>query len=598
MNDSSMRSPLAKSVSATLRGLASPYALSVLNSLKQGGQSPDMPNPMSYTDAQAFAVDYQAWNILRKAEVCPFRGKVDKDKALKKAVRSFLEVEERLRYINRKGYIPGTAPFGDMPAPEQVLWLARRKIQDCLGAFDPDVMIQNSVFTSGASTRVTRSDGNPSNKYTGKPQVTRNCALLGVCAIWHSPAWRSYFQDLYGRDSDPLSWVEVVEGSEYFTVPKTFESIRGAAMEAELNMYLQKGIGEMIRNRLRRVRVDLNDQTWNQYLASCGARTGALATIDLAAASDSVGLVLLELLPADWARFIRLTRSEKVKLPCGTWHTLEKVSSMGNGFTFELESLLFWALTSASVALCGLTDRRIGIYGDDIICHRDAAPTVINTLAYLGFETNVEKTFVDGPFRESCGKHYFYGCDVTPFMVKDDYTGDPDGYHYINRLALWSRRANVTLPRELGSYLRRQLIRAQELNFVPPHFGTRAGMLARSVGEALGVYVSIAPETQQSYVFDAWLYLPCVLKRRKNGKRYWAPVQKHEMGRHTEYGAYLNWQDRSEGSKPLDQGYYHRMGHEALEVSSALPTGVEERWVKLRRFSSEWSDCDIGLFGE
>lgn len=554
-----------KVISATFRALANggtAYSAAALSSA-MAGEKPPFP-PVDHDDPRRFAADYLAYNLVRKDEDGIFAKPVSDHALIEKAVFGFLEVEQRLSYINRRGYIPGTAPTSDMLAPEPVLHLARRKIEQLLGNFSPDEMVEASAFSAGASTRLPRKRGMPYFKFTGKPHVTRNCALLAVCALWHSPIWRSYCQMKYGRDSDPQTWITVVRGSEYFTVPKTFDTKRGAAKEPCFNMYLQKGIGAMIRKRLKSVRIDLDDQTYNQYLARCGSGTGSLATIDLAAASDSVSLTLLDLLPGDWKRFILLTRSEEILLPSGQWHTLQKVSSMGNGFTFELESLLFWALTSACVDLKNVQDRRIGVYGDDIICHHSVAPDIINVLAYCGFETNVDKTFVSGPFRESCGKHYFYGVDVSPFNVKKLLDTDSEKYHFLNRLRLWAFRNDALYLQDTYKYIIRAIL-PKKVNVVPPSFGTRAGMLVPNVASA-APYISAEPKPRRNT--QPWY----------QGWSGWALVASSHRVKKSGFPAYCAW-------------WNTRIGE--VFVTDQTKESTEFR---PRRFSvSEWSDCEIGL---
>jgi hypothetical protein len=90
---------------------------------------------------------------------------------------------------------------------------------------------------------------------------------------------------------------------------------------------------------------------------------------------------------------------------------------MGNGFTFELESLIFASLAFAAGA--GDDGRTFTVFGDDIIVQTDVAAEVLALLRYCGFETNDRKTFVKGPFRESCGGDYFNGVLVTPHYVKE-----------------------------------------------------------------------------------------------------------------------------------------------------------------------------------
>jgi hypothetical protein len=185
-------------------------------------------------------------------------------------------------------------------------------------------------------------------------------------------------------------------------------------------MFLQKGIGRMIRRRLRR-RGLLSDtaQQQNAELAREGSVDGTLSTIDLSSASDSIHLELVrELLPFDWVEAIENSRSPYCVLPSGELKLLRKVASMGNGYCFELETLIFWALAEACSLLLDASDRRCAVYGDDIIVPTSVAQALLPVLEDCGFSVNLKKTFLQGPFRESCGKHYFLGVDVTPFYVR------------------------------------------------------------------------------------------------------------------------------------------------------------------------------------
>ena len=74
------------------------------------------------------------------------------------------------------------------------------------------------------------------------------------------------------------------------------------------------------------------------------------------------------------------------------------VSPMGNGFTFELETLLFYALT---MAVCGKGNFvRVSVYGDDIICPTEHAQAVTSILVEAGFQLNLGKSFSSGPFQK------------------------------------------------------------------------------------------------------------------------------------------------------------------------------------------------------
>jgi hypothetical protein len=107
----------------------------------------------------------------------------------------------------------------------------------------------------------------------------------------------------------------------------------------------------------------------------------------------------------------------------GKWHRLEKFSSMGNGYTFELETCVFACLIAACLQLkgrAGVLGHDFFVYGDDLIVPSDTAKLVIDTLAWVGFKVNSDKSFTDGSFRESCGGDYLRGEPVRAFYLKQD----------------------------------------------------------------------------------------------------------------------------------------------------------------------------------
>nr|WKV33425.1 MAG: RNA-dependent RNA polymerase [Riboviria sp.] len=315
------------------------------------------------------------------------------------AYQKFWEAEESCKVANSR------LVDWESRASLDIAMLRRAKsaIADVLGNFSWDVCEGMMSFGPGASTSVTRRESCNANKWALSSQVTMRCLPL-VIALHQF--WRI-----------PLSSLEVVDGNKVTTVPKNAKTDRVIAIEPDWNMFCQRGIGTMIRHRLQ-TRLGLlckTAQEENKALALEGSLTGEFATIDLRSASDSVSLALCELLlPPDWYRAMLLTRSES-GLVGDKVVTYEKISSMGNGFTFELETLLFWGITKA---VCGRG--RIAVYGDDIICPAMFGEQVVSALVHCGFEVNTKKTFLSGPFRESCGGHYHNGGDVTPPYFKED----------------------------------------------------------------------------------------------------------------------------------------------------------------------------------
>jgi hypothetical protein len=56
---------------------------------------------------------------------------------------------------------------------------------------------------------------------------------------------------------------------------------------------------------------------------------------------------------------------------------------------------------------------RVRIFGDDIIVPVDHVRSAIRQLETIGLKVNERKSFWNGKFRESCGKEYYAGTDVS-----------------------------------------------------------------------------------------------------------------------------------------------------------------------------------------
>lgn len=210
----------------------------------------------------------------------------------------------------------------------------------------------------------------------------------------------------------------VVRGNRFTTVPKDSEKDRGIAVEPSINVFFQLAVGAHLRERLYSagIRIDGkskdNAQCIHRRLAQLGSLSGDLATIDLKSASDTVCYNLVKLLlPKGWFELLASLRSEETEVD-GVWVKNQKFSSMGNGYTFELETLIFWGITSE------LNAGHSKVYGDDIIVDTTSFNDIIWALRFFGFTANERKSFATGPFRESCGGDYFTGVDVRPVFLK------------------------------------------------------------------------------------------------------------------------------------------------------------------------------------
>ena len=320
----------------------------------------------------------------------------------------------------------------------------RRRMWNALGKFDWDEAAKFFAFGPGATTRLTRSESFAAYKYSGIPESTSGNAILASCAIRSLPLWNQSVQSS-AEESGVIGLVSVVPGNSIIAVPKNFKTDRTIAKEPCMNIYIQKGIGRCIRSRLDRVGVDLNDQTRNQRAALQGSIDGLLATVDLSMASDTLSYEVVSwLLPNDWWFALEQCRSPVGVLPSGIQVKYQKFSSMGNGYTFELESLIFWAICQQ---VCkpdvNETESSVCVYGDDLIIPTEHYDQLVERLSQAGFTPNMKKSFSSGPYRESCGKHYYSGADVTPFYVRKPVQELDRLFLVHNNVYRWGARSGV-----------------------------------------------------------------------------------------------------------------------------------------------------------
>jgi len=212
-------------------------------------------------------------------------------------------------------------------------------------------------------------------------------------------------------------------------VPKDFRGPRLISAEPTVNQYLQQGQMKAImqyvaNNKYLSRSIRLRDQTHNQKLAQSSYRDGTV-TLDLSDASDTVSAALVWFLLAKLPLLRRQLMATRSDLLCynNTEVRIVAFAPMGSATCFPIESLVFWALTIASLghvrSLSGHPDELgslsydIAIFGDDIVVPEDALSTLLATLRKVGCKPNMSKTCWATPFRESCGTEWFAGSDVT-----------------------------------------------------------------------------------------------------------------------------------------------------------------------------------------
>lgn len=374
-------------------------------------------DPNAYSSVDQFKRDFAYISLLRKWP--GFDIGVDREWT---AFTTWREAEMRCFRTNRR--LETEASTGCYSVAPSIISDAQRKIARILGRLDIDRISELCRFGSGATADLPR--GSTHAEKSCSPTVTFDAIPLACHVLAHD--------DLLGSLVGPFSNLKIVEPNRMVMVPKSAKTDRPIAAEPTLNSFIQQGFGRYIRRRLKLAGVDLNDQTINQSFAS-RAQIDGLATIDLSSASDTLCTNLVKLLlPREWFEALDSVRCKSTTYK-GRRFRLSKFSSMGNAFTFELESLIFHALISSSCT--GVTS----VYGDDLIVPSEDYDRVLALLDWAGFIPNGNKSFGSGHFYESCGVHYFDGVDVTPCFQKDVCRTAHDLVRFANRLV----RAGIRL---------------------------------------------------------------------------------------------------------------------------------------------------------
>jgi hypothetical protein len=241
-------------------------------------------------------------------------------------------------------------------------------------------------------------------------------------------------------------------------VPKDWKKTRSICMEPIDFQWAQQGVRLWYEDYLTacelRNHVDITRQENNQIAAWSGSVNSELDTLDLSSASDSVSLALVKsIFPTKVLKHLLGTRSRMVLVPDQDEPIkVQKYAPMGSALCFPVQSTIYSAiilmvsiaesygrdlwkgdtitdidLTNAYMVCYGGRITRwwrphyhkFLAYGDDLIVDNAITSNVIRALKDLSFQVNEEKSFVgNSAYRESCGKHYCIGYEVTPYRLK------------------------------------------------------------------------------------------------------------------------------------------------------------------------------------
>nr|URG16538.1 MAG: RNA dependent RNA polymerase [Leviviridae sp.] len=426
--------------------------------------------PDHYDSAERYARSCAATDLLRKYPGLP--AGFDTAAAAK---RSFFDSEKQCKKTNDRLQCFNVNYYAEdawqPPEVHMVVDSMREFSRLTLGEMPRDL---NLRFGPGATVSDQSRLATVPDKLSSVPTMTSgfNCLM----PVWDRTAWaRAHYRRQHAKLSTPPV---VVRGNVFFTVRKDSTTDRGAAKGPSLNVAYQMSVGREFRSRLAGVGIDLEiGQQKHQKLARESSVHDHLSTIDLSSASDTVSYQFVKLvIPTLWFELLESLREEFTQVD-KKWVLLNKYSAMGNGYTFELETLLFLSICYAAAKLHGddgwnlINSGEISVYGDDIIVPRIYSETVVSLLRFFGFTPNPRKTFLQGNFRESCGGDYFKGSEVTPYRLKDEITEPHQWIGFANGLAALGHRLSKACSTRVDFGRARQ----RALSNVPVHIRQLTG---------------------------------------------------------------------------------------------------------------------------
>jgi len=337
-----------------------------------------------------------------------------------RAIAKFVECEQEVRRNDRTMSDGLLSEFTSM---------ALRLFGDVLASADLAVYAGTLTPKHGSGKTADRLSGNRKFSQTEWTDRLERVFPYGENAI---PNWRFNYL---------LSDVNFLEpGQErpvkVTLVPKTLKTPRVIAIEPTCMQFMQQAVSERIMQDLESPLstiqiIGFTHQEPNQQMACEGSSSGRLATIDLSEASDRVSnqhvRALLKHFP-HLSEAVDATRSRKADVPGFGVLRLAKFASMGSALCFPVEAMVF-----ATVVLMGIQNAlrhrlskrdilslegRVRVYGDDIVIPTEFMQSVIDSLESFGLVVNLDKSFGTGKFRESCGKEYYHGTDVSIVRVR------------------------------------------------------------------------------------------------------------------------------------------------------------------------------------
>jgi len=348
---------------------------------------------------------------------------------------------------------------------------------------DPIAVLQFGVFGPG------KTSGCKSNDLLTKMTLLEPTSPSEKASSYWSEFLKRVVYRSYPRDGDThmdsrefsLPVAPVIGCAGLSTVEKNAEELRVILKGTTIGSWFTLGIGNLFEQALvEHVDIDIKvQQEINRMMAIVGSlmdpRFYQYATIDLKKSSDfyywslvdwfmcglpNIKALMHESLESEFEYMDNTDASEPVLRS----ENLHIAGTMGTGWTFPFQTIFYAALCQAildedhermnnyeSNCSCERLAHRgnlpeYSVFGDDIIIHEVLAERLMAVLHGIRAEVNLDKSFVTGPFKESCGVDAYAGWNIRPVYIRHlrDYT---DVVDLLNRVTFWCTNWDVSLQR-------------------------------------------------------------------------------------------------------------------------------------------------------
>lgn len=340
-------------------------------------------------------------------------------------------------------------------------------------------------------------------------------------------------------------------------------------------------------------------------------------TADLSRASDSITIeLLMAILPRKWFTALKRCLSREIVFPDESRGTTLSVLPMGNAATFPIETLVFYTIIKAIGELAGVNGL-YSVYGDDLIYPSKIHGYVAKIFPDLGFKLNLDKTYITGPFRESCGSDCYHGVDVRPFHF-------PDEHQMLSKSkyrAFLHKTINGLLrrwsPEEIPKTIRMLLIELTmfgQVLRVPPLFPDTSGIKVDSpielqqsyehldwapidVVKSSEAYAKEGSDYQcNAFVFDYLAEIPAERLSASALPYYWEMLRNMAQRDELEFNP-LKWKDRLPHKwRVLKRKRYYKRGRRTVvktTIRHVLVTNVHNKSLlrKTKRSIVSWTEA-------